>query len=293
MNWQLIAEQIESASGQAFKIQSATALAGGDINAAFCLQGVDKSYFIKLNRADRLAMFEAEAAGLNELSSTQTIRVPKPVVSGQSQGHAFLVLEYLELSPSNQASERLLGHQLAQLHRQRQPFFGWHCDNTIGSTPQRNDISHDWLEFWREQRLGFQLQLAAQKGYGGKLQVTGERLCSDLGALFEHYLPSPSLLHGDLWAGNAAVDSHGKPFIFDPACYYGDREADLAMTELFGGFGRDFYAAYQSVWPLDEGYAIRKTLYNLYHVLNHLNLFGGGYLRQAENSIAMLLAEMR
>ncbi len=292
MNWQLIAQQIESASGQRFKIQSAKALAGGDINAAYRLQGIDNNYFIKLNRADLLAMFEAESAGLDELASTQTIRVPKPVVCGQSEGHAFLVLEYLELGHSSQASDRLLGHQLAQLHQQLQPFFGWHRDNTIGSTPQRNYKTDDWLDFWREQRLGFQLKLAAQQGYGGKLQSAGERLCSDLGVLFADYRPSPSLLHGDLWAGNAAVDSHGKPFIFDPACYYGDREADLAMTELFGGFSRDFYAAYQAVWPLDEGYAIRKTLYNLYHILNHLNLFGGGYLRQAENSIAMLLAEM-
>ena len=140
--------------------------------------------------------------------------------------------------------------------------------------------------------MGFQLKLAADKGYGGLLQANGERLCSDMAALFDNYLPQPSLLHGDLWAGNAAVDKQGCPVIFDPACYYGDREADLAMTELFGGFSRDFYAAYQAVWPLNQGYGVRKTFYNLYHILNHLNLFGGGYLRQAESMMAMLLAEI-
>ena len=140
--------------------------------------------------------------------------------------------------------------------------------------------------------MGFQLKLAADKGYGGKLQASGERLCSDMAVLFDNYLPQPSLLHGDLWAGNVAVDKQGCPVIFDPACYYGDREADLAMTELFGGFSRDFYAAYQAVWPLDHGYTARKTFYDLYHILNHLNLFGGSYLRQAESMMAMLLAEI-
>jgi len=292
MNWQLIAEQVESATGRAFKVQSAQAHAGGDINSAFRLQGLDQSYFVKLNRADLAFMFEAEFAGLEELARTQTLRVPTPVVCGQSEGHSFLVLEYLEFGHSNPSSERILGERLAQLHRQPQPFFGWYRNNTIGSTPQHNNKSDDWLSFWRDRRLGFQLELAAQNSYGGKLQASGERLRSDMDVLFGNYRPSPSLLHGDLWAGNAAVDSKGCPVIFDPACYYGDREADLAMTELFGGFGRDFYAAYQSTWPLDRGYTTRKTLYNLYHILNHLNLFAGGYLRQAENSIAMLLAEI-
>ncbi len=157
---------------------------------------------------------------------------------------------------------------------------------------QVNNRSEDWQSFWREQRLGFQLKLAADKGYGGRLQADGERLCSNMAALFDNYLPQPSLLHGDLWAGNAAVDKRGRPVIYDPACYYGDREADLAMTELFGGFSRGFYAAYQAVWPLDHGYGVRKTFYNLYHILNHVNLFGGGYLRQAESMMAMLLSEI-
>ena len=293
MNWQTISEQIELTTGQAFNCESAHALSGGDINSAFRLQGEDNSYFVKLNRADLVAMFEAEFAGLQDIARTQTVRVPAPVVCGTTAGHSFLVLENLDFGRPNKDSDRLLGRQLALMHQQQQPYFGWHRDNTIGSTLQINSQSKDWLAFWREQRLEFQLKLAANKGYGGILQTNGEQLCSGMAALFDNYRPKPSLCHGDLWAGNAGVDQRGEPVIFDPACYYGDRETDLAMTELFGGFSRDFYAAYQAVWPLDHGYGVRKTFYNLYHILNHLNLFGGGYLRQAEGMIAMLLSELR
>jgi protein-ribulosamine 3-kinase len=292
MNWQSISTYIQTTTGQPFKVVSAHRLSGGDINSAFRLQGDDNAYFIKLNRADLVTMFEAEFAGLQDIARTQTIRVPEPVVCGQTAEHSFLVLENLEFGSSNKASERILGQQLALMHKQQQPSFGWHRNNTIGSTLQINSQSDDWQTFWREQRLGFQLKLSAEKGYGGKLQTNGERLCCDMAALFDNYLPQPSLLHGDLWAGNTAVDNQGRPVIFDPACYYGDREADLAMTELFGGFSRDFYAAYQAVWPLNQGYSVRKTFYNLYHILNHLNLFGGGYLRQTESMMAMLLAEI-
>jgi len=292
MDWQAVSGQIELATGRAFSVASAQRLVGGDINSAFRLQSHDQSYFIKLNRAGLAMMFEAEFAALQDLADSQTIRVPAPVVCSATCDHVFLVLEYIELGRFSPASERLLGRQLAQLHQIKQAYFGWHRNNTIGSTLQVNDKSSDWPDFWREQRLGFQLKLAAKNAYCGKLQISGERLCCDMRALFDNYQVQPSLLHGDLWAGNAATDKQGCPVIFDPACYYGDREADLAMTELFGGFSKDFYAAYQAECPLDKGYSVRKTLYNLYHILNHLNLFGGGYLRQAESMIAMLLAEL-
>src|SRR5208283_1970991 len=141
----------------------------------------------------------------------------------------------------------------------------------------------------REQRLGFQLDLAARKGYGGKLQELGHQLMERLPEFFEGYHPQPSLLHGDLWGGNHACTSDGAPVIFDPAPYYGDREADLAMTELFGGFDQEFYTAYRAAWPPDAGYTTRRILYNLYHILNHANLFGGGYARQAEGMMQSLL----
>jgi len=292
MNWQAISEQISLATGQSFHLAAAQPLGGGDINSAYRLQGRERSYFVKLNRRELADMFAAEFAGLEEIAGTGAVRTPAPIVHGEAGSHSFLVLEYLEFGRPDQQAQRLLGRQLAEMHRYQQPYFGWHRDNTIGSTPQVNTRDGDWIAFWRENRLGFQLQLAARNGYGGLLQTQGEKLCGALDGLFDGYRPQPSLLHGDLWAGNSAADRQGNPVIFDPACYYGDREADIAMTELFGGYGREFYQAYNDTWPLDAGYPVRKTLYNLYHILNHLNLFGGGYQRQAENMTLQLLAEL-
>jgi protein-ribulosamine 3-kinase len=292
MNWQAISDRISLETDQTFHFAAAQPLGGGDINSAYRLQGKERSYFVKLNRRELADMFAAEFAGLQEISRLGAVRAPQPIAHGEAGSQAFLVLEYLEFGASNQQAQRLLGEQLAELHRQKQPYFGWHRDNTIGSTPQINTRGDDWIAFWREHRLGFQLQLAARHGYAGRLQTQGERLCSVLNGLFDGYRPQPSLLHGDLWAGNSATDTQGCPVIFDPACYYGDREADIAMTELFGGYHRDFYQAYNEIWPLDPGYPVRKTLYNLYHILNHLNLFGGGYQRQAENMILQLLADL-
>jgi fructosamine-3-kinase len=178
------------------------------------------------------------------------------------------------------------------MHRCESGRFGWHRDNTIGSTPQINDPSDDWITFYRDHRLGFQYQLAADHGYG-ELMPSGQQLMDCLDQFFADYKPRASLLHGDLWSGNYAIDQNGQPVIFDPAVYYGDREADLAMTELFGGFSARFYAAYNDAYPLDAGYKVRKNLYNLYHILNHLNLFGGGYLGQAERMTRQLLSEVR
>jgi protein-ribulosamine 3-kinase len=292
MNWQTIVQQIESATRQPFRLTKAQPLSGGDINAAYRLQAENVSFFVKLNTPERLAMFEAEAAGLQALMQTQSIRVPKVIACGQIPGHAFLVLEYIDLHRLNNRSEQLLGRQLAQLHLQKQAYFGWHSDNTIGSTAQVNGHYHDWIPFWQQQRLGHQLTLAAAKGYGGRLQTLGEKLCSSLNPFFSGYQPQPALLHGDLWGGNVAADEQGNPVIYDPACYFGDRETDLAMTELFGGFSPAFYQAYQDAYPLAPGYARRKTLYNLYHILNHLNLFGRSYLHQAENMLDKLLADI-
>jgi fructosamine-3-kinase len=177
-------------------------------------------------------------------------------------------------------------------HRVTAPRFGWHRDNTIGATPQQNAWHDDWVRFFREQRLGFQLDLAAANGLDARVVERGRDLGERCGAFFSSYRPVPSLLHGDLWGGNwGVVAGVREPAIFDPAVYYGDREADLAMTRLFGGFGPRFYAAYQSAWPLDQAAGTRRTLYNLYHVLNHFSLFGGGYGRQAAAMIDKLLAE--
>ncbi len=289
-DWQAIAEQIGAARGRAFEPGRAQAIGGGCINQAVVLGEGEQRVFVKLNSADLLAMFEAEAAGLAEMAATHSIRVPEPICTGRVGHQAFIAMEHIALGGAR-GDAAAAGRQLAAMHRATRTRFGWERDNTIGSTPQPNREHDDWVSFWGQQRLGFQLELAARQGYRGRLQQQGERLRQGFSALLEH-APSPSLLHGDLWGGNLGYAAGGQPVIFDPACYYGDRETDLAMTELFGGFGGHFRAAYEESWPLSPGYPVRKQLYNLYHILNHLNLFGGGYLRQAEGMIDRLLAEL-
>jgi fructosamine-3-kinase len=291
--WQSISEHIAQTAGRPFSASAPSPVGGGCINAAYRIEGNGQRYFVKVNAAEGVSMFEAEAAGLKEIAATRTVRVPQPVCLGSAGGSSYLVLEYIGMGSGGNAAAETLGRQLAALHRASAPRFGWSIANTIGSTPQLNAWSDSWQDFWRERRLGYQLELAARNGYGGGLQRKGEQLLARIGAFFHDYAPIPSLLHGDLWGGNWAVDRDGGPVIFDPAVYYGDRETDIAMTELFGGFSAGFYAAYREAWPLDHGYAARKTLYNLYHILNHLNLFGGGYQRQAEQMMEQLLAEVR
>lgn len=289
-DWKSVAAAITRSSGRPFKVRSYEAVGGGCINQAARITDGELCYFIKLNRAERLAMFEAEAAGLAELHETCTLRVPLPVCVGVTGADSYLVTDDLMLGGRLDGAEA--GRRLAALHQHTAQAFGWHRDNSIGATPQHNPWTRDWVTFWREQRLGFQLALAARNGHARGITELGDDLKDILGVLLDHQ-PAPSLLHGDLWGGNIAGTQTGEPAIFDPAVYYGDREADLAMTELFGGFPNDFYAAYRESWPLSPGYATRKQLYNLYHVLNHLNLFGSGYLEQARSMMERLLAEVR
>ncbi|WP_350282311.1 fructosamine kinase family protein [Nitrosomonas sp.] len=288
--WASIAVQISRYTQQVFTPESLTPIGGGCINQTFCIRDHERQYFAKLNKARDLAMFEAEAAGLKEILDSASLRVPRPLCCGSNHDHAWLVLEFIDLQ--NQGDAAALGIGLASLHRHTAETFGWIRDNTIGSTPQRNTTDSDWISFWRQYRLGYQLNLARKNGYAGSLQSLGERLLSEFHHFFTDTLPLPSLLHGDLWGGNYAFDPDGQPVIFDPAVYYGDRETDLAMTELFGGFPPDFHAAYRDAWPVETGYATRKQFYNLYHILNHLNLFGPQYLSQAETIIKKLLAEL-
>lgn len=238
-------------------------------------------------------MFAAEARGLQALAATAVVRTPTFIAQGQTSGGAFLVLEYLALRPLDQRGGAVLGAALAQLHRSTGSAYGWSEDNFIGATPQHNAIHPSWPHFFGEHRLRPQLQLARHKGMDQALATKGDALIERIGGLFIDYRPAPSLLHGDLWSGNAAQCSDGTPVVFDPACYRGDRETDLAMAELFGGFPTSFFAAYRAAWPLDPGYESRKPLYNLYHILNHFNLFGNAYLGQAQRMIDKLLAELK
>lgn len=222
-------------------------------------------------------MFEAEVDGLNELRASGEVRVPEVIDCGVMNGQSYIDLERLELEPTTQDSEECFGDQLARLHRHTQDGFGWFRDNTIGPTPQRNNLTNNWIVFFREHRLGCQIELAVANGYGAELSDMAAKLADRLPGLFADYEPQPSLLHGDLWGGNWGAVG-GEPVTFDPAVYFGDRESDIAMTMLFGGFGRAFYEAYERSWPMAAGHAQRIKLYQLYHVLNHLNLFGRSYL---------------
>ncbi|WP_373537784.1 fructosamine kinase family protein [Microcoleus sp.] len=303
--WDKIAAHISEATGETFSIDNRRSVSGGCINQGYAISSSKRTYFAKINQASQVAMFEAETLGLQQMAETQTIRVPEPICWGTEGNSAYIVLEWLDLRGGG--GDRVwedMGRKLAAMHKYTPPSppllrggeegdlavvggrFGWDVDNTIGSTPQINQWNGDWAEFWAEHRIGYQLKLANR---GGGNFSRGESLLAAIPKLLEGYKPQPSLVHGDLWGGNASVTATGEPVIFDPAAYWGDREVDVAMTELFGGFSAAFYRGYNEVWLLDSGYEKRKTLYNLYHVLNHFNLFGGGYESQANQMINKIL----
>jgi fructosamine-3-kinase len=295
--WTAISEHISEVTGEKFVIENRRSVGGGCINQGYAIGNSDRTYFVKLNQADQVDMFAAEALGLKEMWSTKTIRVPQPICYGTTNNSAYIVQEYLELGRSggNNAWQEM-GRKLAAMHlrsptslRSRGSGFGWERNNTIGSTPQINTWTSDWVEFFAEHRIGYQLKLAKRRG--GQFSQ-GESLIKAIPKLLANHHPQPSLVHGDLWSGNASVTAAGEPVIFDPATYYGDREVDIAMTELFGRFPASFYHGYNEVWPLDSGYELRQTLYNLYHIINHFNLFGGSYESQANRMISQLLSKV-
>jgi len=289
-DWSTITSALRDAGVNVAASASPRPVGGGDISAAWRLETDSGSAFVKTGPEASYDMFAAEAEGLAELAAAGAVRVPGVLTHGAGRGTAFIAMEWLDVERPTRETEARLGTQLAELHRTTQERYGWHRNNTIGLTPQHNDWTDDWIAFFRRHRLGFQLQLAADKGFTGPLQARGAQLMERLPALFGDYVPAASLLHGDLWGGNRA-SANGEPVIFDPAVYYGDRESDLAMTRLFGGFGAAFYEAYEASAPLAPGHEARCDLYQLYHVLNHLNLFGVGYLGRAQELMRRLLKE--
>ncbi len=292
--WEQISDRISQVTGELFQVSDRRSVGGGCINQGYRLSDGSRHYFVKLNQASQVAMFEAEAVGVQQMWETQTIRVPQPICWGTAETSAYIVLEWIEMGGGSNASAMTeMGRKLALLHQWTPPKddpgysqFGWHINNTIGSTPQINTWTENWTQFLIKHRINYQLKLAKKRG---KTFIKAEYLLEKIPQILANYQPKPALVHGDLWGGNASVTSEGEPIIFDPAAYFGDREVDLAMSELFGGFSAAFYQGYQEVWPLDSGYERRKTLYNLYHILNHFNLFGGGYGSQAERMIEQLL----
>ncbi len=291
-SWMEIAVQIGVTTGRQLEIGDRRAVSGGCINQAYLVSDNTRTerYFIKLNQANRLDIFAAEAEGLTAIAATATIRVPLPICWGVTADCSYLVLEALDLTGRGQPQDWIeMGRKLAALHNRSSgdPKFGWHLDNTIGATPQINTWEVDWVKFFTNHRLGYQLQLARRNG--GQFPKA-ELLLAASPDLLAGHAPQPALVHGDLWGGNAGFTTAGLPVIFDPATYWGDREVDVAMTELFGGFPAAFYQGYESVSPLAPGYERRQRLYNLYHIVNHYNLFGGSYQSQANQAIDLLLA---
>ena len=292
MDWSAIENDIARATGDTFKVELHRDVGGGCINKTFVLEGESRRFFVKQNSPEQHDMFAAEAAGLREIRDSNCVRVPEPVCHATDGRVSWLVMEYMELEPPRPVTAISLGEKLAAMHRHCVSRFGWHRDNTIGATPQVNTPGQDWSVFFRDNRLRPQLALAARNGADVTMLDRGNVLAERMAGLFDGYTPEASLLHGDLWGGNWGSDLQGQPVLFDPATYYGDRETDLAMSELFGGFDDRFYQSYRQSWAIDSGYATRKVLYNLYHVLNHFNLFGPAYAAQAQDMIDRLIAEL-
>lgn len=270
-------------SNLALNIETITPMNGGSINQAACLKTDRGRFFLKWNPDSRPQMFAREADGLQLLRSAQALRIPTVYAyqdPGSDGSPGYLLLEWIEKSTfTNQGMEKL-GQNLALLHRASSGELGYGLsqDNYIGSTPQINVWKKNWIAYFRENRLGFQIQLATKQGLlsparRSKLEILSGRL--------ERWIPTrsqaTSLVHGDLWSGNILQSADGEPVLVDPAAHYADREVDIAFSELFGGLPSIFYSSYNNTWPLNPGYAERRDLYNLYHLLNHLNLFGESY----------------
>ncbi len=262
---------------------------GGDICRAFKLTWAAGRVFVKTHDAAYAAMFEAEAMGLAAIAASATVRVPQVLLCDADSESSWLVLEWLDFSASSHGGGALLGTQLAAMHRHTAAAHGWKKDNFIGLSRQSNHRYDRWCDFFANERLGAQRDMAAAHASTRPLADDLARLIEHVPCLLADHAPAPSLLHGDLWGGNWGSLAGGEPVLFDPACYYGDRETDLAMTELFGGFGAEFYLAYDAAWPRAPGYSGRRDLYQLYHIANHANLFGGSYVERARSLTARLL----
>lgn len=261
-------------------VRAVRPVGGGCISAARIVELEDgRSLFVKSNRRGPAEMFEREAEGLAALAAVGALRVPGDTETGAIGDTAWIAMEAIESAPPGPRFWEAFGESFARLHREgRADRFGFPHDNYLGATLQPNGWMDDWTEFWRHRRLGHQLELAREGGRSDpELDRLGDRVLARLEDFLGGIDEPPSLLHGDLWSGNFLTGPAGEPVVIDPACSYGHREADLAMTRLFGGFDARFYAAYEAAWPLAPGHRERLPLYELYHLLNHLNLFGGSY----------------
>jgi fructosamine-3-kinase len=283
--WHFISERISECIQQDFICDDIREVKAGDSHKAYKISDGKQHFFVKINEKIHLTNFEVEVDGLEHLSNTQLFKVPNFICTGLVSNHSFLVLEYINMSQGNEQSWFHFGQTLAELHKtQTQQMYGWQEDNFIGLTPQSNLWQKKWSCFFAEQRIGFMLQLLSEKGL---VLANIDTVVESIKSLLTGHNPKPSMLHGDLWQGNTGFHKN-QPVLFDPAFYFGDRETDLAMTELFGRFPVQFYQGYADIWPLEVDYEYRKPIYQLYHVLNHALLFGGHYIESAKITLKNL-----
>ncbi len=276
-------EEILRAEHAGFRIFSSSPLGGGDINRAARLETSVGNLFIKWNRADLYpGMFDKEAKGLNLLNAANVIQIPEVLLSGLAGNHAFLCLEFIESGSPGTDFWKNFGRSLAKLHQDSNDFFGLDHDNYIGSLPQANKNYSCWIDFFIEQRINFQLELARNSGLIDRGVIkAAERMFGRLNEIIP--VEQPSLLHGDLWSGNFMVSNRGEACLIDPAVYYGHREMDIAMTRLFDGFSAAFYEYYNEEYPMEKGWENRLEIFNLYPLLVHVNLFGRAYVSQVSS----------
>ena len=261
---------------------------GGCVNQAVRLQtDSGDSFFLKWNPEAPPDLFKAEVEGLRALGRTGSVRVPTVL----GVGSHWILLEFVEEGPVPSSFGRTLGRTLARLHDTGGEAYGWDRDNFIGPLPQVNGRRRRWMEFWRERRILPQLRRAVDGGALGSADAqAAEKVADSVDLLLDDSALRPSLLHGDLWSGNVMADPDGAPVLVDPAVYLGHREVDLAMAELFGGFPRDFLPSYREAAPLPPGYdEVRRDVYQLYPLLVHVNLFGGGYVGSLMARVRKLL----
>ena len=279
-------------AGRVAPVATTRPVGGGCISDAWWVEfEAGRPLFVKSGSGASGEMFRCEAEGLAALAAAGSLRVPGEARTGTTGNTDFIVMEGIVTGSPGPSFFADFGRRFAELHRSSTgDAFGFAHDNFIGATPQPNGWMANWTDFFRERRLGHQLTLARRRGLADpELSRSGDRLLERLGEWLDEPHEPPSLLHGDLWGGNFMADADGAPVLIDPACYYGRREADLAMTRLFGGFAPDFYAAYEEAWPLAPGSARRLEIYKLYHLLNHLNLFGGAYHGQCVGVLKRLV----
>lgn len=282
--WHQVEIDLSAHLGAEVKILDKHSISGGDISQAFVINTRAGDYFVKVNQHDFYENFACEALALAKMSKTNCIKTPKVVALNTSQLHSYLILEFIDFHPAKMRDWYEAGVQLANMHSaDEQAQYGFDANNFIGRTIQNNQWHNNWSTFFAEQRIGFQLELLAEKNINiGDI----DEIVATIHSLLKSRKPPAALLHGDLWQGNIGFSAG--PVLFDPASYYGDPETDLAMTELFGRFPDEFYAGYQSVCDLDSGYSKRKHIYNFYHILNHANLFAGSYIQQSKTALLQI-----